>query len=284
MQSVLVGLLGKNILASKSPLLHESEAQALGLSLIYRLYDFTVSHASTDDLEQYLQAAELLDFSGFNITHPFKQAIIPFLDELSEEARTINAVNTVIFRNNKRSGFNTDYLGFRDAFQVELASAATDNVVLLGAGGAGCAVGAAMLNLGTRHLFIHDKNMSRAHELTNSLNQRYGAGKVSAIAETGPVLAKADGLINASPIGMAEFPGMPLKPDQLRPELWVADIIYFPIETQLLRHARLTGCRTMNGGRMAVYQAASAFELFTGLKADRERMLQTFNATVANNI
>tara|TARA_R110000772_G_scaffold157669_2_gene268828 strand:- start:311 stop:1150 length:840 start_codon:yes stop_codon:yes gene_type:complete len=279
MQPSLLGLIGKNILASKSPLLHQSEAAAQGFQLIYKLYDFAVTGESTEDLEEYLRAAEVLGFSGFNITHPFKQAIIPFLDELSDEARMIHAVNTVIFRDNKRIGHNTDYSGFIDAFADELGAVPLNKVVQLGAGGAGSAIAAAMLKLGTGHLYIHDKDMHRAHALADNLNQLFGADKVSAVADSETLIQTADGLINTTPVGMSDFPGMPVSPDLLRSELWLADIIYFPPETELLSNARAAGCLTMNGERMAVYQAARAFELFTGLAADRDRMLCNLKAT-----
>lgn len=279
MQSALLGLLGKNILASKSPQLHQTEAAAQGLQLIYKLYDFSVTGATELALEDFLKAAELLNFSGFNITHPFKQAIIPLLDELSDEARQINAVNTVVFSNNKRIGHNTDYSGFFDAFREELDGVSLNKVVQLGAGGAGSAIATAMLKLGTEHLYIHDKNMNRAHSLADNLNLLYGSGKVSAIEDSKATLKTADGLINTTPVGMTDIPGMPVAKEVLRSDMWLADIIYFPKQTELLRNAQALGCQTMSGERMAVYQAATAFELFTGLAANRKRMLVNFYAT-----
>ena len=106
---------------------------------------------------------------------------------------------------------------------------------------------------------------------------RYGEGRAAAGRDLGPALAEADGLVNTTPVGMAKFPGSPVPPDLLRPGLWVSEIIYFPIETELLRRARALGCRTLDGGGMAVFQAVRAFELFTGVKPDAERMRRHFN-------
>jgi shikimate dehydrogenase len=226
-----------------------------------------------------LQAAELLGFSGLNITHPFKQAIIPFLDALSADAQAINAVNTVVFKDNKKIGYNTDCLGFHDAFKAELNHVKLTKVVQLGAGGAGSAVATAMLTLGVNQLMIHDKELDRARSLAKILNKKFGPEKTSAIEDVQFELLTADGLINTTPVGMSALPGMPTAANTLRPELWVADIIYFPIETELLKTAREFGCKTMGGGKMAVYQAARSFELFTGLTANNERMLLAFEAS-----
>ncbi len=279
MQSVLVGLLGEGILSSKSPLLHQSEAESQDLKLIYKLYDFAALSKTEKDLNAFLQAAELLGFSGLNITHPFKQAIIPFLDELSDDAQAINAVNTVVFKGNKKIGYNTDCLGFYDAFKAELNDVELTKVVQFGAGGAGSAVATAMLTLGVNQLMIHDTEMSRAQSLATMLNEKFGPGIASAIEDAQFEILTADGLINTTPVGMSALPGMPTAANTLRPELWVADIIYFPIETELLKTARAIGCKTMGGGKMAVYQAARSFELFTGLTANNERMILAFDAS-----
>lgn len=279
MNSVLAGLLGEGILSSKSPLLHQSEAESQHLKLIYTLYDFAALGKTGKDLIKFLEAAELLGFSGLNVTHPFKQVIIPLLDELSEDAKSINAVNTVVFKDNKKIGYNTDFLGFRDAFNAELSGANLAKVVQLGAGGAGSAVATAILTLGADQLLIHDKDMNRAKSLARSLNKNFGTGKAFAIEDTHDEMLTADGLINTTPVGMAAHPGIPINVNTLRPDLWVADIIYFPIETELLKEAKTLGCKTMGGGSMAVYQAAKAFELFTGLSANKDRMLSRFKAS-----
>ncbi len=279
MKSALLGLLGEGILSSRSPLLHQNEAESQNLKLIYTLYDFAALNKSKKDLDAFLQAAELLGFSGLNITHPFKQAIIPFLDELSGDAQAINAVNTVVFKDNKKIGYNTDCLGFYDAFKTELNDVKLNKVVQLGAGGAGSAVATAMLSLGAKQLMIHDKKMDRALSLATMLNEKFGSGIASAIEEAQFEILTADGLINTTPVGMSALPGMPTTANSLRPELWVADIIYFPRETELLKTARAIGCKTMGGGKMAVYQAARSFELFTGLTANNERMLLAFEAS-----
>jgi len=273
----LTGLIGKGIARSKSPALHQQEADALGLRCLYQLLDLTVLGLSVADLPRLLSSAELTGFAGVNITHPCKQAVIPLLHELSEEARAIGAVNTVKFANGKRHGFNTDAQGFAESFQRGLPDAARDRVVQIGAGGAGAATAYAMLKLGVGALSVFDVDVGRAAALADSLGRIFGAARIGVAQELPVALATADGLVQATPVGTREHPGMPLSERLLRPDLWVAEIVYFPLETPLLRAARAMGCRTLDGGGMAVFQAAAAFEIFTGLEADRERMLRHFH-------
>ena len=273
----LTGLIGKGIARSKSPALHQQEADALGLRCLYQLLDLTVLGLSVADLPRLLSSAELTGFAGVNITHPCKQAVIPLLHELSEEARAIGAVNTVKFANGKRHGFNTDAQGFAESFQRGLPDAARDRVVQIGAGGAGAATAYAMLKLGVGVLSVFDVDVGRAAALADNLGRIFGAARIGVAPELPVALATADGLVQATPVGTREHPGMPLSERLLRPDLWVAEIVYFPLETPLLRAARAMGCRTLDGGGMAVFQAAAAFEIFTGLEADRERMLRHFH-------
>lgn len=275
--SYLIGLIGKGISRSKSPALHEHEAAALGLRCLYQLLDLSVLGLTAADLPRLLDSAELMGFAGLNITHPCKQAVIPLLHELSEEARAIGAVNTVRFADGKRYGYNTDAQGFAESFQRGLQDAPRDRVLQIGAGGAGAATAYALLRLGTGQLSIHDVDIQRAQALVTNLGRIFGSGRLSVAPEVSGALAEANGLVQATPVGTREHPGMPVAERLLRSELWVAEIVYFPLETPLLRTARALGCRTLDGGGMAVFQAAAAFEIFSGRQADRERMLRHFH-------
>jgi shikimate dehydrogenase len=274
--SFLLGLVGQDIQASRTPEMHMREAEAQGLRCVYRLLDLTPLGLTAAALPQILDAAERLGFDGLNITHPCKQAVIPFLSELSDDARVLDAVNTVVFRDHKRMGHNTDWSGFAEPFRRRMAGAALGRVVQLGAGGAGAAVAHAALTLGVGELSIFDIDRQRAEHLAGSLSAHFGTGRAVAGADRAGALAVADGLINATPIGMDAHPGMPLPADLLHPRLWVAEVIYFPLETELLLRARALGCRTLDGGGMAVFQAVAAFRLFTGREPDSDRMMRAF--------
>jgi shikimate dehydrogenase len=279
----LTGLIGRDILASRSPWMHEQEADAQGFRLVYALQDFAANGWDEADLPRVLDAAQVLGFAGLNVTHPFKQAVIAHLDDLSEGARRVGAVNTVQFTGGKKIGHNTDVIGFAKSFELGLPGVATASVVQIGAGGGGFATAHAVLDLGADVLHIFDKDAARRATLVSKLNASFGAGRAVEGADLAATLAACDGLLNATPVGMAAYPGMPVPADMLRPAMWVADIVYFPLETKLLAEARARGCRTLNGSGMAVYQAAAAFDIFTGATADRARMLEIFKAFVAED-
>lgn len=277
-QTVLAGLIGAGIQASRTPALHEHEGDAQGLRYLYRLIDLDQLQLDSNALPDLLMAAERMNFTGLNITFPCKQAIIPLLDELSPEARGIGAVNTVVLKDGKRIGHNTDCLGFAEGFRRGLQGVALERVVQMGAGGAGAAVAHALLSEGVQQLSIFDVEISRAQSLADNLNQHFGSDRAVAGHDLALTLAEADGLVNTTPMGMKKLPGMPVPVELLRAELWVAEIVYFPLETELLRNARALGCRTLDGGTMAVFQAVKAFELFSGVVPDAQRMLEHFQS------
>jgi len=272
----LLGLIGSGIQASKSPAIHQTEAAAQGLKCSYELIDLDARRIGVDALPELLREVERRGFAGVNITYPCKQAIIPLLHELSEEARAIGAVNTVQLSKGRRIGYNTDAWGFADSLRRDLPDVALDRVVQVGAGGAGAATAYAMLGLGVRELTLFDRDSDRAVSLMSNLSGRFPDRGVQATLDLPEALRRAQGVVNTSPMGMAKHPGSGVPLDLLRRDLWVADIVYFPLETELLKAARAAGCRTLDGGGMAVSQAARAFEIFTGLEADENRMRRHF--------
>jgi shikimate dehydrogenase len=275
--SVLVGLVGNGIQASRTPRMHEKEGAEQGLRYIYKLIDLEALGLDAGALDEILTAAQRLGFAGLNITHPCKQAGIPLLDELSPDAAALGAVNTVVLKDGRRIGHNTDWWGFFESFRRELPDVAIDRVVQFGAGGAGAAVAHALLSLGAGEITLVDTDEVRAKSLAAELCKRFGEHRAREGTATEDAMAAADGMVNTTPLGMAKYPGMAVHANLLRSDMWVSDIVYFPMETELLRQARLRGCRTMSGGGMAVFQAVGAFRLFTGLEADAERMLRHFS-------
>lgn len=268
---LLCGLIGAGIQGSRSPALHEGEAAVQGLQLVYRLIDMDVLGVGVDALPALLKDATRQGYSGVNITFPCKQAVMPLLDKLSEEARAIGAVNTVVMADGKLTGHNTDGPGWAWGFRRALPGADVSRVVLLGAGGAGSACADAVLRLGARELVVVDREPQRSVELAARMNAIHGA-RCSGAADLAQALAGASGLIHATPTGMAKMPGLPVPQGLLRRGLWVSDAVYVPLDTELLRAARRAGCAVMDGGHMNVGQAMGAFRLFTGREADAARM------------
>lgn len=272
------GLIGRAILASRSPWLHEQEARAQGLDLTYELVDFDNRGYPDDALADVIADLVSRGFSGFNVTYPFKQAILPLLDRLDESASLVGAVNTVAIGQDGLTGYNTDMSGFRESFESGLPGADLTNVLQIGAGGAGSAVAVALLTLGTANLTIADLDRDRARDLTDRLASIRPDARMDAIAVDDVAVASFSGILNASPVGMAQSPGAPIPTADLRSAQWIADIVYFPLETALLRDARARGCATLDGSGMAINQAALAFEIINGRDADVNRMRASFAA------
>lgn len=272
-----VGLVGRGIGSSRSPAMHEREGARMGIGYLYVLLDFDRLDLSDAQLGEVISAAQAAGFAGLNVTHPFKQAVIPLLDALSPEASAIGAVNTVLFTGERRVGHNTDSWGFAESFRENLGDVAVDRVLQFGAGGAGAAVAHALMTQRVKQLAICDVDVPRAEALRKKLVDRFGL-RVSVTEPAAMTLANADGVVNTTPMGMAKYPGLPFPGEMLEPRHWVAEVVYFPVETALLRHARELGCRTLAGTGMAVYQAVKAFELFTGIAPDRDSMIAHFRA------
>jgi shikimate dehydrogenase len=277
--SVRIGLLGRGIGASLTPIMHEVEGRRLGLDYRYDLVDFDRLGLEDSDLGAVLEALRERGFRGVNVTYPFKQAIIPLLDNLSGEASAIGAVNTVVLSGQGAEGQNTDCYGFAQSLRQGLGVVPVSRVVQIGAGGAGAAVAQALAELGAMEIDIVDVDLARAEALAKQVASANGTLTRALVPERfAEVVGEASGVVNATPVGMEKLPGLPFDPGLLAPHQWVADIIYFPRETELVRRAREIGCRVLPGGRMAVYQAVRAFQLFSGREPDPTEMAKTFAA------
>lgn len=278
--TVTIGLMGRGIDASLSPVMHEREGQRLGLDYRYHLIDFDRLGIADARLPDVLAEARELGFAGLNVTYPFKQSVLPLLDALAPDAAAIGAVNTVVFETDRTIGHNTDCWGFAQSFREGLVGVPIGRVLQLGAGGAGAAVSHALLQEGVRRLDLYDTVPGRAHALADRLRELFSA-EISVITALPMLTGLSDGIVNTTPLGMAKHPGLPLAAELISHRHWVADVVYFPLETALIAHARALGCRVLPGGGMAVYQAVRAFELFCGIKPDAGAMTQTFRAALA---
>ncbi|WP_037258996.1 shikimate dehydrogenase [Roseivivax halodurans] len=279
-ETLLAGLIGRGIGLSRTPAMHMAEAEAQGLSSLYRLLDMDAPERSQLGLAGILSACEACGFDGLNVTYPYKIDVIELLDTLSDNARAVGAVNTVVLSQGRRIGHNTDLWGFAESFRRGLEGSATDHALLLGAGGAGVAVAHALADCGIARLTIVDSDRGRAERLAEQVSRNRPGVTAQATDDPGAGIRRdpPDGIVNATPMGMAKLPGMAIDAALIEPAMWVADIVYFPLETELLRVARAKGCRVLPGSGMAVFQAVRAFELFTGRAAESERMAATFEA------
>ena len=279
---VLVGLIGANILKSLSPALHADAFAAAGIDGYYHLMDVDVLRGRS--LAQLLDAVKVAGFAGTNVTYPFKQEVLGLLDELDHEAEQIGALNCVtIAPDGATRGYNTDRSGFRRNFESGLGRPSADgaSAVLVGAGGAGRAVGFALMDLGVADLAIYDSNRAQMSSLVADLRRHFGEARCRPVEDLAAAVAAADGIVNATPVGMLGIPGNPVPVSALRPDHWAADVIYTPLETEFIKAAAARGARVLTGGGMCVYQAVEAFRLFSGLAPDVERMHRTFMRALA---
>jgi shikimate dehydrogenase len=261
-KKLLTGLIGAPIAHSASPAMHERAAEALGLRGHYQLIE--VAGADAAGLAMMLEGVRRLGFAGVNVTFPYKEAVVPLLDELAPGAAAMGAVNTVVVRDNRLIGHNTDTTGFARAVAPLLAP--TGNAVaVIGTGGVGKAIAFALASLEVTDLRIFDSEPARAEKLAALLAKQGGAKVTSRVAASvEDALDGATGLVNGTPVGMLPNRGMPVPATLLRENLWVADAVYSPLITPLLAAAKAKGARIMTGRELAIYQAADAFELFTG--------------------
>jgi shikimate dehydrogenase len=282
-ESYLVGLVGDGVMPSLTPPMHEREGDVQGLRYLYRPIDLLELGLTGESVGELLHSARNMGFNGLNITHPCKQLVLQHLDEVSPDARRLGAVNTVVIEDGRFIGHNTDFSGFAAALASGLPAAKLERVVQLGAGGAGSAVAYALLTAGVRHLDLVDMDAARGTARAAELAGFFPDSTVTArtTAELPQLMPLADGLVHCTPVGMAAHPGVPLDLDLLESRHWVADIVYRPIDTELVRGARAKGCEVLDGGRMAVGHAADAFRIFTGLEADPDRMRSHFLELVA---
>lgn len=275
-QSKVYAVIGDPIAHSQSPLMHNAALQELQVDGVY-----TAFHVMPEQLEQAVGGIRALGLGGANVTIPHKERVIAYLDGIDEGAKEIGAVNTIIRRDGKLYGYNTDGIGYvrslKEEAQAELASS---RIVIIGAGGAARGIAHALLKEGCAELVIANRTVERAQDLADDLSE---FGNVKAVTlHDAPEIAshEVDIVVQATSVGMHPcMDASPLSADWLHPQMLVSDIIYNPLETALLKAARNKGCRIHNGLGMFVHQGAIAFELWTGLKAPvdvmRRKVLET---------
>ncbi len=271
----LLGLIGAPIKSSASPAMHEAAGDALGIRCHYQLIE--IAGADRGELERLLYGVRRLGFSGVNVTFPYKEAVIGLLDEMSPGARSVGAVNTVVVREGRLVGHNTDATGFRRAVRPFLESSRRGAVALLGAGGVGKAIAFALAELSVDDIRVFDTDPAKVAALAAHIG---ASAKVTRCPSVAQAIEGAVGLVNATPVGMTPNRDTPAPAELLHSGLFVADAVYSPLWTPLLLSARAAGARIMTGRDLAVHQAADAFELFTGASPSIDVMGAAFDAVM----
>ena len=274
----LVGLIGEGITASLTPPMHEAEAAALGLEYEYRIFDLIELGRRAEDVGSLLADAQRMGFAAMNITHPCKQLVLDIVDELHRDAAGLGAVNLVVFEGERLIGHNTDWMGYRDGLIAGLPGASFERVVQLGCGGAGAATAYALLERGAAELILSDVDDGRSEALAIRMRAHFPAQTITTVPlqDLPRAIGHATGVVHATPMGMLHHPGVAFDLDLLSEDAWVSDVVYRPLETELIRRAAERGHPVLDGGRMAVGQACASFEIITGISPDRGRMERNF--------
>ncbi|TCP69289.1 shikimate dehydrogenase [Baia soyae] len=263
-----LGLIGDPVGHSRSPQMMRAAFAHMGLDASYE----TVA-VLKEELFQDVGQEPISGWDGFNVTIPHKVGIMGLLDDVDESARTIGAVNTVVVRDRKRIGYNTDGVGYLRSLKQETGiNVPGQSVVILGAGGAARAVATILAKEGATRIQILNRTYSKAEELANHLG-RWTTAKACSLGDGKEAISQATLLINTTSIGMhPHVDQLPIPEEWISPHLLVSDLIYNPKETPLIQKARQKGCEVHYGLGMLVHQAAYALELWTGQKAPVEVM------------
>jgi shikimate dehydrogenase len=278
MQRALLGLVGARIGRSISPAMHEAAGRALGLDVRYHLVDSHVIGFGPDALPQLMTGMRLAGFTGMNVTFPFKEAVLSSLDGVEGAAGMVGAVNTVVVRGNRLVGYNTDYTGFVSGWKRALGNRKPGVAALIGAGGVGRAIAHALVTLGAHEVRVTDSVQDRARNLVDALKERYPTVRFATALDAASACTGASGIVNATPVGMAAFPGSPVPESSIRGLDWVMDAVYTPLETEFITAARRAGMDIMTGQELAIGQAIDAFALFFGRPAPEEALRGAFLA------
>ncbi|CEG23025.1 Shikimate dehydrogenase [Planococcus massiliensis] len=265
-------VIGDPIAHSLSPFMHDLWMDEHGVDASY-----IPVHVKPARLKESFDALKTLGVGGFNITLPHKQAIVPFLDELDETAIIMDAVNTVTFDGQSYKGWNTDGDGFVRSLMTEQI-ALHEKVLIIGAGGAARGIAFALKRANFHDVSIANRTYQRAEELAAATGS-----EAITMQDAEKSLGDFRIIIQTTSVGLAEGEALPLSLDQIQPDSLVADIIYTPLETPFLKAAKEKGCRILNGVGMFVYQGAIAFEKWTGIRPDTEKMIHIITDKLGGN-
>lgn len=267
----IYGLIGYPVKHSLSPLMHNAAFQSLKINAEYRLFPL-----KEDELKDFLKDFKKNNIFGLNVTIPYKEKVIPFLDNLSEEANLIGAVNTIRRIDDKLEGFNTDGEGFLKHLTEDLGFNSQGKIIaVFGAGGAGRAISVYLSQKRPKSITIYDIDKTKVSVLVRHLKENFHNTEfrsANSIAELN--IQNSDLLINATPLGLKESDPCLIDEKFLHKNLLVYDLIYNPEETKLLKLAKTKGAKTSNGLGMLLCQGMLSFKIWTNQDAPLEIMRQ----------
>ena len=278
----LYGLLGKTLSHSISPSLHNNGFRDLGLNAVYLMLE-----TKEKDLEEYISSLKTLGFSGWNVTIPYKESIIPYLNGFSSLARASGAVNTVLNRRGRLTGYNTDVIGFQRQVEESGFAAKNKRAVVIGAGGAARAVIAALIQLDLADITIINRTVENAEELAGLFREDNPKQIIDFCSldeqEYAEPLKAADLVVDTTPVGMYSNNiknNLVINPDYLHEDQLVIDLVYNPLKTEILKEAEKRGAQIGNGLPTLIYQAEASFKLWTQEMPPKKKWYQIAEAAV----
>ncbi len=268
-RTIQLGLIGDNIGASQAPRLHQLAGRQNACRVTY---DRLVPRERGMDFDALFDHVAEAGYRGINVTYPYKERAARRVQVDHPRVRAMGAVNTVLFGNGPPRGYNTDYSGFISAYRQARGDAPPGRVLLIGAGGVGRSLAFALSELGAAELRLVDTDPSRAAALAEALGDTFPALSVSIGADAEGAADGADGLVNATPIGMVGHDGTALPARAMEGAKWAFDAVYTPVETRFLGHATTAGLVTISGYELFIGQGLDAWQLFSELPIDEERL------------
>ncbi|MEN2994326.1 MAG: shikimate dehydrogenase [Thermodesulfovibrio sp.] len=262
----IIGIFGDPIEHTLSPLIHNEAFQYLGLD-----YCYVAFHVKRDKLKEAVEGIRALNIKGVNITVPHKEAVIQYIDELSEEAKDIGAVNTILNEEGILKGFNTDVNGFILSLKEQGVSIKNKKFLILGAGGASKAIVYGILKEGGK-VYLYNRTLSRAIAIKEKFKDH---GFIEIVEVDKSITENIDIIVNATTLGLKKDDPMPLNPELIKPEHIYCDIVY--PETPLMKEAEKIGCKVIGGIGMLLWQAAFAFKIWTEVEAPVDIMRKTLD-------
>ncbi|MFW5885875.1 MAG: shikimate dehydrogenase [Halanaerobium sp.] len=274
-ETKLYGLLGKSLSHSISPSLHNNGFRDLGINAIYLMLE-----TRDQDLGEYITSLKNLGFAGWNVTIPHKESIIPYLNGFSSLARAAGAVNTVLNRRGRLTGYNTDVIGFQRQVEEAGVKVKDKRAVVIGAGGAARAVIAAMVQLDLKDITIINRTVENAKELAELFREENAKQNFDFCSleeqEYADVLKAADLVVDTTPVGMYsnDIKNIVINPDYLHEKQLVIDLVYNPLKTKILKEAEKRGAQIGNGLPTLIYQAEASFKLWTQEMPKKKKWLE----------
>lgn len=267
--AIRLGLIGDNIAESEAPRLHAIAGRLCGLSLSYDLLRPADSRRPFEAVFEHCHEA---GYRGLNITYPYKEQVVRLLAAGDAAVQAMGACNTVLFEPGGPRGFNTDYSGFMAAYRKAFGDAAPGRVALAGCGGVGRAIGFALARLDAAELRLFDLDERKSVGLAGAILAAYAHARIQVSATIEDAAGGADGLANATPVGMGGIGGCPFPLALIGGQAWAFDAIYTPVDTPFMLAARAGGLTALSGYELFLYQGIDAFRYFTGRDVDEKRL------------